>query len=227
MPELTPNYSLHVPTELDDMGDVDQWLTTNFETLEPRANPTVIAAGGALPQVGSYNLGDRVFRADPVASNTYPSSYILVCKDSIWGWHWRPVQQIMSPWINLPSGIINDSNFEIHPTFPVAISYDSRGFVHWRGAFRKTTANIAEGTSFTVLKNMPEGLKPNLFINRTVPVSPVVSGTTEEGFVGGRFACTDSGVSSFRFSNTNNATSQVFWMTGLCYQPAREYFTSA
>jgi hypothetical protein len=222
--ESTTNYGLQMPEDDDQMSDVETALNDNFLILEPRADPTVIASGGALPQAGDYNLGDRVFRNDAITSGTYPSTYILVVKDATWGWHWRPVQQNISPWVTLPVGVINDALFEIHPTYPVAVAFDSQGYCHWRGAFRKKVANIPENTGYNVLKTMPVGLRTTTRLLHTVPVSPVVSGTTENGYVGGRLFMAQDGTSSFVFFNTNNATSQTFWITGLKYQPSKSFF---
>lgn len=228
---VTDNYGLYLPTDQDEMSAVEQNITNSLDILEPRADPTVIAAGGALPQTGNYNVGDRVFRndiRDLSVARTYPSTYILVCKDANWGWHWRPVQQNLSPWVTVPAGCISDTtNYEIHPTYPLAIAMNSQGFCHWRGALRKKTVNIPEATNINVLKVVPEGIRPHLRLVHTIPVSPVVSGTGEGGYVGGRFYMNELGENNFRFINTNNATSQTFWLTGLKYQPSKGFFYNA
>lgn len=226
----TDNYGLYLPVETDSMADVATNITNSLDILEPRGDPTVIAAGDPLPQVGDYELGDRVFRndlRDLSVARTYPSIYILVCKSAVWGWHWRPVQQNISPWIDLPTGVVSHADYEIHPSHPVSVALDSKGWCHWRGAFRKKTVNIPEFSSINVLNNIPVGLRPALRLMHSVPVSPAVSGTGEGGFVGGRFYMNELGESSFRFANTNNATSQVFWMTTLKYQNCKGVFYGA
>jgi hypothetical protein len=220
----TQNYGMFKPDEIDPMSDVKKNITDNLRILEARPEVPVIAAGAALPQSGNYNLYDRVFRNDAATGTTYPSNYMLVCKDTVWGWYWRPIQQYMSPWVNLPATIIADSNYEIHPTHPVAISFDSRGWLHWRGALRKKTANIPTGTNISILQNIPVGLRPHLRQLKLLPVTPVVSGTTETGYAGGRIYLQETGITNFRFWNTANATSQIFWLNGLKYQPCKELF---
>lgn len=225
--EFTPNYGFFLPKDADSMADPRKNITDTFEKISTRADPTVITAGGALPQSGDYSLGDRVFRNDVAEGvNTWPSSYILVCKDSNFGWHWRPIQQMISPWVSLTSSIWATSDFEIHPTYGLAIALDSRGFCHWRGAIRKPTSNIAEGTIFNAFKNIPTGIRPNTSFNTTLAVSPIVSGTGQGGYVGGRLFMKEDGTSSFKFFNTNNATSQVIWITGLRYNNSAGFYYS-
>ena len=224
---ITENYGLFMPTEDDSMADVVSFLNDNWDKLRDRADPTVIAAGVALPQAGDYELGDRVFRADAATGGAYPSVYILVCKDANYGWHWRPVQHNISPWVTLPVDIVNDANFEVHLTYPVQVAFDSKGWCHWRGALRRTTPNIPEATSYTVLKNIPAGLRPTTRLMHTVPVSPAISATSEEGYVGGRYYMDETGSSTFRFFNTNNPSSQNFWLTGLKYQPSLDFYYNA
>lgn len=227
MGEYTANYNLYMPTEDESMADVAVNITDNFEILLNRANPTVVAAGGDLPQVGSYELGDRVFRADAATTTSYPSSYILVCKDATWGWHWRPVQELISPWISVPATAIAHADYEIHPTYPLQIAYDSRGWCHWRGSVRKKVANIPEDVTTTIFNSLPDGLRPTTNLMHSAPVTPVVTSTTEAGYAGSRIFINSTGVNTMRFFNTNNATSREFWFTGFKYQPSLGFYYSA
>lgn len=229
MGDFTSNYNMFLPTELDSMGDVKLNLTDSFKKLASRADPIVIPAGNPLPQSGDFEVGDRVFRNDPIdtSSLTYswPSTYLLVCKDADWGWHWRPIQQIMSPWVDVPASAINlSTDYEIHPTYKLQIALDSKGWCHWRGAIRKKTANIPVATSLNIFKVIPRGIRPGVRIMFPCSVTPVVSGTGKAGNVSGRFFCSEVGFSSFRLFNTNNATSQEIWLDGVQYNNSDSYF---
>lgn len=224
--EYTANYNFFLPKSEDSMADVVKNLTTSFNTLEPRGDPTIISAGGALPQAGSYVLGDRVFRADAVSSTTYPSSYILVCKDVNWGWHWRPVQHIISPWVTLTANIWETADFELNPTHPLQIALDSRGYCHWRGSFRRPTPGIPQLTTIEPFKEIPLGIRPNVRFMKTLAVSPVVSTTGINGYSGGRIFMNNIGGSSVRFWRTDNGTSQDVWVTGLEYNNSNDFYYS-
>jgi hypothetical protein len=221
------NYDFFYPTGSDLMSNVETNLTDNWEKIENRNDITVIAAGAALPQSGSYNVGDRVFRNDAAAGNTWPSNYLLISKDTDWGWHWRPIQQIISPWVTVPSTAIADASFQQHPTAPLQVALDSRGFCMWRGAIRKTAAGITANQSFTILKPLPTGIRPNNNITHTVALTPVVSGTGKPGNVSGRIGVNTDGTSSFRFANSNNGTTQDIWLDGLLYNNSTGYFFGA
>jgi len=219
-----PNYSFFYPTAKSSMSDVKKNLTDNFKLIEPRNDITVIVAGGALPQAGNYEIGDRVFRNDPDAGTTHPSNYLLVTKDANWGWHWRPIQQIISPWVTVPATCMDNTDWEISPTQPLQIALDSRGWCHWRGVIRQKTAGIANNSSIVVLKNVPSGIRPNVNVMHQVSVSPPMSGTGRAGNVSGRIYISNEGYSSVRFSNTNNGVSQSVWLDGLHYNNSAHWY---
>jgi hypothetical protein len=223
----TTNYRFFMPDPSDSMADVKKNITDNFKIIEPRNDVTVIAAGGALPQAGSYNIGDRVFRADAAVSPTWPSIYILVCKDANWGWHWRPVQQILSPWVSVPSTVINNSDYEIHPSRPFQIALDSRGWCYWRGNLRKITAGIPTGTQVNFLKTVPEGIRPNTTFKSTLAVTPYTgSSTGQAGNISGRLSMTETGTISGVFFNTNNGVSQNIWLDNVSYNNSAGFYYS-
>lgn len=227
MGEFTNNYKLFMPGGFDPMADVKTNLTDNLVKLSTRGNPTVIEAGQPLPQSGDYELGDRVFRNDPQATPSWPSSYILVCKDEVWGWHWRPVQQIISPWVDIPAGAIDLADWELHPTAKPQIALDSKGWCHWRGAVRKTTPGIPSNSAINVFKSIPEGIRPGTHIMFTVAINPEMSGTGKAGNVGGRFYLNYVGYSSFRVYNTDNGVSQNIWLDGLQYNNSAHWYYHA
>jgi hypothetical protein len=223
----TDNYDFFMPDPSDSMADVKKNITDNFKIIEPRNDITVISAGGALPQAGSYEVGDRVFRADAASSPTWPSVYILVCKDANWGWHWRPIQQILSPWVTVPSTVINNADFQIHPTRLFQIALDSRGWCHWRGSLRKITAGITTGTQTNILKNIPIGIRPNVLFQSAIALSPFTgSATGQAGNISGRATFDSDGTSYFTFWNSNNGTSQNIWLDGIAYNNATEFYYS-
>lgn len=227
MGDTTTNYGFFLPDEEDSMADVETNITNNFQTIEPVGDPTVIAAGADLPQEGDYNLFDRVFRNDPTGSTTWPSVYLLVCKDANWGWHWRPIQQITSPWVTITNDAISDVNFEIHPTNPLRIALDSRGWCHWRGCIRSKVPGISAATSFNALKTIPLGLRPCFSFMHTIALSPVLSGAGKAGNVGGRLFMREDGANSVRVFNSNNGISQNIWFDGLHYNTAYHWYYNA
>lgn len=222
------NYNFFYPTESDAMSDVKKNLTDNLNIIAPRVDITVIAAGADLPQTGSYSVGDRVFRNDPKvdANGTAPSNYLLISKDADYGWSWRPIQQVISPWITLPSSVISDTaNWQMHPNAPLQMTLDSRGTCLFRGSLRKITAGIIANTTWTILKPLPVALRPNHDIMHSIGVTPIQSAAGKAGFVGGRVAITQAtGAWSFRFANTNNGISQDIWLDGLRYHNSTGYF---
>lgn len=222
------NYPFFYPTSSDKMSDVKKNITNNFKLIEPRNDITVIAAGAPLPQAGNYEIGDRVFRNDPAGNGTWPSNYLLVTKDANWGWHWRPIQQNISPWIDIPSTAIEDTtNWELHPTNKFQIALDSRGWCHWRGMLRTKTPGITPASSLIVLKAIPTGIRPGLNFMHTVSVSPIVSAAGKAGNVAGRIYINNEGYSSFRFFNTGNGVSQNACLDGLHYQNSSHWFYGA
>lgn len=224
--EFTPNYGLFKPKPSDSMADVEKNLTETFEKLSTRADPTVIANGGALPQVGDYEIGDRVIRMKTVANPfDHTSSFLLVCKDANWGWHWRPIQQILSPWVTLPASAISDGNWSLNATYPPAIALDSRGYVHWRGAITYN-ASINNMTSFFPFKNVPVGLRPNTEFLHVLPVDPVNSGVGLTGYKGGRMRMEPDGDTQFLFFNTAATTVRNAWLTGLNYWSSYQFATA-
>lgn len=221
--EFTPNYGLFLPKSSDSMADIRKNLTNSFEKLSTRAEPTIIANGGSLPQVGNYEIGDRVIRQKTIADPfDHDSSFILVCKDVNWGWHWRPVQQIVSPWITIPASAIANVNWSLNATYPPAIALDSKGFVHWRGAIT-FNASIANMTSFFPFKTVPVGLRSNSEFFHTVPVDPINSGTGLTGYKGGRIKMSPDGTMQFVFFNTSGTTVRNAWLTGLGYWSSYQF----
>jgi len=221
-------YPFFYPDSSDSMSDVKKNLTDNFKIIEPRNNITIIPAGGDLPQAGDYEIGDRVFRNDVAGGNTWPSNYLLVTKDINWGWHWRPIQQIISPWVTVPATCIeNTFDWELHPLKHFQIALDSRGWCHWRGAIRTKVPGIVTNTSEVVFKNIPKGIRPSLNFMHTLAVNPIMSGTGKAGYVGGRMYFDNLGYSSLRFSNTNNGISQNVWLDGLHYNNSAHWYFNA
>lgn len=149
----TPNYQLTKPELTDDMSDFDAWLNDNWTKIEDAVSPP---NGATLPQVGTYDVGDRFYLTGT------KSIYILVAKDANWGWHWRPVQDAISPWLTIPTTALNLGTWTLNPvaTNPFAIALDNRGKCYWRGVIGTTAGNITRATSFNVFKPVPDGIRP-------------------------------------------------------------------
>jgi hypothetical protein len=152
--ELTPNYGLTKPDpETGLMSNFETYLNANWDILADAASPP---SGTTLPQAGDYNVGDRFYKSDT------KSIYILVCKDANWGWHWRPVQDAISPWMTVPATCLNLGTWTLNPvaTNPFAIALDSRGRAYWRGVIGTTAGNISRNVSHSVFKALPIGIRP-------------------------------------------------------------------
>ena len=230
--EYTTNYNFFLPKDTDSMADVVKNFTTSFNRIEPINDITVIPAGGALPQSGNYEIGDRVFRDDANTGETYPSNYILICKDADWGWHWRPIQHRISPWVPIPDTAIADlynGVYTVNSIFPLEIALDNRGGCHWRGTVSKLTADISENIELWVLKNIPLGIRPNINLVHTCAISPPNASvdTGLDGLVTGQFFIDTDGNSYLLGYNTNTVNSQRFWLTGLSYNNARSVYFNA
>lgn len=154
MPETpTPNYALAKPEMSDLMSDFDTWLNENWAKIEDAVSPP---SGTTLPQAGTYDIGDRFYKSDT------KSIYILVCKDANWGWHWRPVQDAISPWLTVPATAINNAAWTINPVGanPLAIAMDNRGKCYWRGVIGAVAGTIPRATTHFPLKQLPDGIRP-------------------------------------------------------------------
>jgi hypothetical protein len=149
----TPNYGLTKPEATDDMSAFDTWLNPNWSKIEDAVSPP---SGTTLPQNGTYNIGDRFYHS------TNKSIYILSCKDANWGWHWRPVHDAISPWLTVPTTCMEVAGWTLNPVAanPFAIAFDNRGNCHWRGVIGSTPGTFARNTSFSVFKQLPQGLRP-------------------------------------------------------------------
>jgi hypothetical protein len=222
----TPNYGFFLPTGEDSMSDVKKNITDSFKTIEPRNNITVIPSGGVLPQTGDYNIGDRIFRDDPrsgFASGLYPSVYILICKDPVWGWHWRPVQAVISPWVTIPATAINNVLFELHPTFKFQIALDSKGMCYWRGAIRSKVVGITPNSSMIIFNDVPVALRAGFDVLHSVVLSPATGTTGRPGYVGGRMGINADGSGSFRFFNSATVVQNI-WFNGLMYPNSQRLY---
>lgn len=225
--EFTPNYNFFLPKEEDSMADVKKNITDSFKIIQPRNDITIIPAGQPLPQAGNYNLGDRVFRDDPAASPTYPSNYILVCKDLYWGWHWRPIQGRLSPWVDIPNTAVSTayaSQFGLTGVSPVQIALDNRGICYWRGKIKSLSPTIPVGISMPILRNVPVGIRPNSSITFTCGLGPLVAGNT---FAASQFHLDNTGNSMFDCINSDNGLYNSIWLESVRYNNAYLFYYDA
>lgn len=197
----TTNYGFVKPDKTSPMSDFTTYLNNNWDAIEGVVAPNVIT--GALPQTGTYNVGDRVFRTDD------NSIYILVCKDTTWGWFWRPVHAAIAPWITVPSTAVTNSlwNGAINPSNPFAISLDNRGNCHWRGALGLNTSTLSGNFSYTPLANLPAGLLPRESGIFTLGYEAFGAATGEVEQV--RISMTTTGALSIRIQGVFTTTCQV------------------
>lgn len=225
--ELTPNYGLLAPKSTDTMSQnltptvpgLVQNIRDTFERIESAANPTIVAS--TLPQAGSYNIGDRVYLT------SFLSSFILIAKDSNWGWIWRPVQAAISPWTNVGTGAFSGpdaSGYVTHPTAPLAFALDNKGNCYWRGAIRKSVLGLPNTTSLAILNTLPNGLKHHSSGFYTVAIDPATpqSDTGVNGYKGGRWYIQPNGYNDFRFFNASSA--QDFYVGGIEYVCSSLYY---
>jgi len=152
----TPNYGLTRPDKDDAMSDFGTWLNGNWTTLENAVSPN---SGTTLPQSGSYNVGDRFYKTDT------KSIYILVVKSALWGWHWRPIQDAISPWLTIPTTVLTGtgSTWTLNPVAanPFAIAFDNRGKCYWRGVVGPSSGTIGRNANYQIFQNLPTGLSPS------------------------------------------------------------------
>lgn len=223
--EFTPNYGFFLPKPEDSMADVEKNITNTFETISPVAEPTVIAAGGALPQVGTYNVGDKVYRNDDpnAPGDSWPSSYILTSKDADWGWYWRPIQHMIAPWFTVPVASISNAswNFSVAPS--LQITQDYYGNCHWRGCVTYNPASGIPIQSWNIFKIIPEGIRPNVDIKFPLAVSPVANPSTGK-YMGAIMDVRSDGTSFIRTFGTANSVAKSIWFDGLVYNNSRDIY---
>lgn len=149
----TPNYGLARPEPTDLMSDFETQLNDNWDEIADAASPP---SGTTLPQAGDYNIGDRFYKTDT------KSIYLLIVKDANWGWHWRPIQDAISPWLEVPATCMDIAGWTLNPvaSYPFAIALDHRGKCYWRGLIGTAAGNISRNVSHAVFKPLPIGLRP-------------------------------------------------------------------
>jgi hypothetical protein len=181
MPDTpTPNYQMNIALTTDPMNQFETWFNQNWDKITDVPAPP---SGAALPQVGAFDIGDRFYLT------TTQSIYVLVVKDADWGWHWRPIQDGISPWVPIPSAVINTAGWTVNPVVadPFAIALDHRGHVYWRGVIGTDPGNIARFTNHNPLKIVPFGIRPredSSYMLGHEPLSTV--GTTTQSYQGAR-----------------------------------------
>ena len=224
MTSPTPNLGLFLPTEDYPMSDVEACITDNFEKIAALPEVPVFAYGVPLPQSGNYNVGSRVYQHGN-GSTVYSSTYILVCKDANWGWHWRPIHTPLSPWVNLTNSIFGPgaSTFTVSGIHPLSIAIDNQGQVWWRGTVQYGSSQIPANTSFNMFKTMPAGIRPNVPISMILPGNPVSGGSGGiTSYIGGWLQLLETGVSTVYIGSTDVNTSRL-WFNGMSYWAAEEY----
>jgi hypothetical protein len=149
----TPRYALQKPEVSDSMSNFETWLNGNWDKIADVPAPP---NGTTLPQSGSYNVGDRFYKTDT------KSIYILVAKDANWGWHWRPIQDAISPWFTVPNTCMAISGWTLNPVAanPFAIALDNRGRCYWRGVIGASSGTISRNVSHQVFRPLPLGIRP-------------------------------------------------------------------
>lgn len=218
----TPNYGIERPEETDSMANFEP-INDGWDELADAISPP---SGTTLPQAGTYDIGDRFYKSDT------SSVYILLCKDANWGWHWRPVQDAISPWLTIPNTCLNLGTWTINPvaTNPLAIAFDNRGKCYWRGVIGITAGTIPRNISHAVFKPLPVGLIPRqqgvyMLGHETIAVGVV--GTNLNSWQGARIFIPENGVSnpSIRCYGGNAEFNRVY-VTGVNYAVGTAKYTS-
>lgn len=220
MADFTPNYNIRLPAPNESMKDVNLFLTNPFKAFEKAANPTIVSTS-ALPQSG-HKVFDRIY----CSAAGYESCFILLSNEPNWGYIWRPVQSAISPWYDIPATAIQDSDYELHPTYKLQIALDNMGHCYWRGAIRKKIAGLPNGDSKAIFHTLPNGLRHHTDGIYHIAIDPV-TGTSDTGlnaFKGGRFFIRTDGYTSFRFNG--GATAQNIFMNSIEYPCSEGVFWS-
>jgi hypothetical protein len=219
----TPNYGLARPEETDLMRDFETWLNPNWTKIEDAVSPP---SGTTLPQNGIYNVGDRFYKSDT------KSIYILVCKDANWGWHWRPVQDAISPWLTVPATCLDISGWTLNPVAsdPFAIALDNRGKCYWRGIIGTSSGNIARNVSHQLFKPLPIGIRPRergTFMLGHEGLSVGTDGTNLNSYQGARIFIhdTNTDTSSIRTFGGTADFNRVY-LTGINYAVGSAKYTT-
>lgn len=190
----TPNYGFIRPTDGrngttdDPMSAFETQINASWDKITDAASPP---SGTTLPQSGTYNIGDRFYKSDT------KSIYLLVCKDANWGWHWRPIQDAISPWLTVPTTCMDISGWTLNPIAnrPFQIAYDNRGKCYWRGVIGTSTGDISRNVSHAVFKPLPDGLRPRergAYMLGHEPISVGTDGTNLNAYQGARIFIHDS-----------------------------------
>jgi hypothetical protein len=187
----TTNYGINKPLETDSMADFEP-INTGWDKLADAISPP---SGTTLPQSGTYNVGDRFYKSDT------SSVYILLAKDANWGWHWRPVQDAISPWLAVPATCLNLGTWTINPVAanPLAIAFDNRGKCYWRGVIGISSGTIPRNVSHAVFKPLPVGLTPRqqgVYMCGHETIAVGTAGTSLNSWQGARIFIPENGTSN-------------------------------
>ena len=219
----TPNYGIVKPLPSESMANFVP-INDGWDKLTDAVAPS---SGAVLPQAGTYNIGDRFYKSDT------KSIYILVAKDANWGWHWRPVQDAISPWLTIPTTCLNLGTWTINPVGanPLAIAFDNRGKCYWRGVIGITAGTIVRNVSHAVFKPVPLGLSPRqqgvyMCGHETIAVGAV--GTNLNSWQGARLYIPDDEIANptIRCFGGNAEFNRVYLGGAVNYAVGSTRFTS-
>lgn len=227
--DLTTFYSMLKPKTSDTMSqkvapetpNLSQNLRDCFERMEKAANPDVILTG-VLPQAGNYNIGDRVF-----LQGTNEGSYILLSKDALWGYIWRPIQKGIAPWVDVPVTAFNGADsvgWTSNVTYPLQYTLDNKGNCYWRGGMTYFSVGLPVAQTKVIFASLPIGLRHHTsgqYMLATDPITPR-STTGIAAFRAARWYIQNDGYNSFRFFGS--AESRHVFFDSVEYVCSTEYY---
>lgn len=168
---FTTNYGFTKPDDTSLMSAFETYMNGNWTAIEGAVAPPSIT--GALPQSGSYNLYDRVYRTND------QSIYILIVKDANWGWHWRPIHAAISPWIQIRDKDIYENSAWNNPVpSNLQVAFDNKAHMHWQG-FLQRSSPMVHNTTEQLFIDLPKGMYPSRSIS--FAADPVTANVTASG----------------------------------------------
>lgn len=145
----TPNYDMFLPSDSNNMYDVDESLNDAWTIIE--TIPATINVASLPITDFSYNLGDKVYHTG------LQSIFVLIASNATWGNFWQPIHAKYGPWVQPGNSILGNPAIYKFTTTPIQYRLTNTGKFIFRGS-----VDTVASTGYTDFETAiaPVGLQP-------------------------------------------------------------------